>query len=459
MTDIALSLQNAISEGDYATSSRFIDWTMKKGALIDLVSGLEALEEATSHTTLELRDHVFYFLGMWDVYFAVQMSSTDVLKLLSINGVQERAQDFMVHYINNLLDRKDPRFDQFCVNIQTVSRGHYAILVPSILEQRTEELLNCEIQYLDEPPRLYCTADLLNTYYGQKIVAATHGQRSFDIVVDEKQFRIIRESLESTGLDIETMLEEIDSDNWDEYVRSRRNTRIKKYTRDEKESHHELASELAELHRVKSARSNIYSDDFNQQIAALQTIDSSKTQLCNDVLSDIAMNPSHSLRKRALNQLGKSGDLLTLDLLGDLMKNDASSAIRREAARAFSTLSSRAAGLKQLAPLPSSKPPSVDVSRINIVLNNLISRRMPATMIDEALHSFALQGGQGSGELLLRLFSHPDERIRGSIVRTTRTLDRESAAPIVRAALQDESVEIVKLAENELDSRWPDEVW
>ncbi|OLS30162.1 MAG: hypothetical protein ThorAB25_11590 [Candidatus Thorarchaeota archaeon AB_25] len=459
MPDIALNFQVAVNEGNYSTSSRLIDQALGDGTLLDLVLGLREIEEAASHITLERRDHIFSYLGMWDIYFAVQIPSIDVLELLHKHSVRENARTFMVDFIRDLVDRQDNRFDQFCINIQTISRGQYAVLVPSILEQRTEELLSCKIQFKDEAPRLYCTADLLETYYGRKIVAATHEHRSFDIIVNEDQYITIRESLASTGLDTEPMLVTIDSDKWDEYVKTRRSPRIHRSTKDDKKFQSDGSSELAVLHRVKSARSNIYSRDFNQQHNALITMNEARTQSCNDVLTDIATDPSHSLRNRALKQLGESGDMRTLDLLDDIMKNDGSTSIRKEAARAYSALTSRTAGLGLLSSLPATRPPAVDVSKINNILNTLLTKGMPTTMIDETLNSVALQGGSDSGEILLRLMGRPQEDIRLAIIKATRLLDKQSAALIIRAALKDDSPAIVSLAENEIDARWPDGVW
>jgi hypothetical protein len=432
---------------------------MNKGTILDLVVGLEALEESTSRTTLELRDHIFYFLGMWDIYFAVQIPSLDVLRILDINDVKERAQNFMVHYIRNLLDRKDTKFDQFCVNIESISRGHYAILVPSVLEQRTEELLNCKIQFQSGPPRLYCTADLLETYYGQKIVTATHGHRSFDIVVNKDQYATIRESLASSGLDTDSMLVEIDYDDWEEYVKKRRKPRIHQLSRKDRAADFSGSSELALLRRVKSARSNIYSRNFNQQHAALNAIIAAKTQLCNDVLMDVASDSAHKMRKRALKQLGESGDTITQDFLANMMKSDHDVSVRKEAARAYSFHSSIRSGIGLSSPPPATIPPVVDISKINVMLNTLIARGMPIAMIDETLHSVALQGGSESGEILLQLFGRPQETVRQAIVKATRLLDKESASLIIREALNDDSPKVVRLAENEIDSRWSDEVW
>lgn len=459
MTDIALSFQDAVTERNYSTSSQLIDQALRGGTILELVLGLEAIEEVGSPTTLELRDHIFYYLGMWDIYFAVQIPSTEIMKLVHRSDIRDRAQTFMVDFNRDILERKDNRFDQFCVNIQTISKGQYAVLLPSILEQRTEELLYCKIQFQEGPPPLYCTADLLETYYGRKIVTATHGNRSFDIVIDEDQYATIRESLASTGLDTESMLVRIDSDQWEEYVKKRRRPRIHQMLRDDKKSRYGGSTELAVLHRVKSARSNIYSRSFNQQHTALNAIIAARTQLCNDVLMDVASDPSHQMRKRALKQLGESGELITLDFLDDMMKNDGNMSIRKEAARAYSALASRKAGMGLGYPLPATKPPVVDISKINTILNTLIAKGMPTAMIDETLSSVALQGGSESAEILLRLFALPQESVRQAIVKATRLLEKQSAALIIRAALNDESLKIVSLAEHEIDSRWPDEVW
>ena len=459
MKDIALNFQVAVNERNYSTSSQLIDQALGEGTLPDLVLGLEEIEKAVSHITLERRDHIFSYLGMWDIYFAVQIPSINVLELLQKHDARNNAQTFMVDFIRDLIDRQDNRFDQFCVNIQTISRGQYAVLVPSILEQRTEELLSCKIQFKDETPRLYCTADLLGTYYGRKIITATHGNRSFDIVANEDQYGTIRKSLASTGLDTELMLMKIDSDKWDEYVKQRRSPRLHQSMRDDKVSQSDGSGELAVLHRVKSARSNIYSRNFNQQHTAFIAMNAARTQLCNDVLADIATDPSHSLRNRALKQLGESGDIHTLELLDDIMKNDGSTAIRKEASRAYSALASRTVGIGLISPAPSTKPPVVDISKINIILNSLLTKGMPTTMIDETLNSVALQGGSDSVEILLRLFSRPQENIRQAIVKATRLLDKQSAALIIRAALNDESQAIISLAEAEIDARWSDEVW
>ena len=447
-----------MEERNYSRSSHLIETASRTNVMSDLILGLEELEKQEHHVTLELRDHVFHYLGIWDIYFSVQIPSIYVLDILREHDVKEDPQSFMVNFVRSLLDSKDSRFDQFCINIQTISKGHYAILIPAILEQRIDELVNCKIQYKDETPRLYCVADLLDTYYGMRIVTAAHEYRLFDIVSDETQYSTIKESLAATGFDTDSMLVEIDPEEWDEYVKNRRRPRR---VQSESNYHHrfEESRELDMLHRVKSARSDIYSSDFNQQHKAMLAIIDAKTQLCNDILSDIASNPSHSLRNRAIKQLGEFGSHETLELLDDILKNDMTTSVRKEAARAYSTLTSQLAGMKLIAPLVKTKPPLVDVARMNSILNSLVAKGMPSTIIDETVDSVALQSSSNQAEILLRLLKSPHEVVRQAIVRSTRLLDKQDATLIIRDALEDKSPEVVRLAENEIDTRWSDDVW
>ncbi len=456
---MVLSFQVAVNERNYTSSTQIIDQALRDGTLLGLVSGLEEIEKTVPHITLAQRDHIFHYLGLWDIYFAVQMPSRNVLELLEGCAVHEDAQTFMVDFIRGLVDKQDERFDQFCIDIQTISKGQYAILIPSILERRTEELLSCKIQFKDTTPRLYCTADLLETYYGRKIVTAAHGHRTFDIVVSELQYDTIRDSLASTGLDTEPMLVKIDSAQWDEYVKKRRSSRTQQLMMYDRATQSDGSSEITVLHRVSSARSNIYSSDFNVQHTALMVIYDAKTQSCNDVLTNIATTPSHSLRTRALKQLGEFGDRDTLDLFDDILKNDKSESIRTVAARAYSELASRIAGMGFISPLPATKPPVVNIAKISMILNNLVAKGMPTTMMDETLNSVVLQGGSDSSEILLHLFESPHEEIRRAIIRVTKSMDKQSAASIIRVALNDESQEIVRMAEAEIDTRWSDGVW
>ena len=141
------------------------------------------------------------------------------------------------------------------------------------------------------------------------------------------------------------------------------------------------------------------------------------------------------------------------------MKTGVSESTRREAARAYSKLSSKFAGIDFSVPMRKSKPPTLDIAEINRTLNNLLSKKMPTIMIDEAINSVVLQGGSDSVDILLRLFNKPEISVRLSIVKATKLLDKESAALVIRTALEDESDEVIRLAESEIDTRWPDDVW
>jgi len=451
LTDLDIDIQKAIAERNYSASAYLFEHALQEGSLLKLTKKLEESNEAASLLTLEIRDHIFHYLGMWDIYFAVQIPSIDVLKILHENNIEKDAQVFMIDHIRGVLDTEDCRFDQFCVDVETISRGQYAILVPSILEQRATEFENCKIQFRKDPTPLYCTADLLKTYYGKKIVSATHNRISFDIVVGAELFSIIENSLLSAGLDIVSMLEEIDYDSWDDFVSTK-----KRIIHQNSE-----AGELSVLRRVISARSNIYADNFRQQLTALNAIVLAKTQLCNDILMALVSDDSHQIRRRVLKHLGESGDSAVMEFLAGVMKNDDDESIRNEAARAYSMLisSSQFSNIDHTMPPPSKKTPPLIISEINRILNDLITKGMPSTMIDDTLAAIAIQGGSDAIDILTSLLAKPQVIVRMSVVKASQSLENTDAALIIRAALDDDSLHVVALAEKELDTRWPDAVW
>ena len=85
MTDLELEIQKAIVERNYSASAYLLDRALHEGSLLKLVTKLEEIEEKASLLTLEIRDHIFHYLGMWDIYFAVQIPTADVLQILHEN--------------------------------------------------------------------------------------------------------------------------------------------------------------------------------------------------------------------------------------------------------------------------------------------------------------------------------------------------------------------------------------
>ena len=439
----------AISDRNFPASSRVLDRARKDNQVVEAVDLLEAEYDSSPHHTLELRDHVTYYLGMWDVYFAVQIPPGNMLRLLT-DDIERDVQVSMIHFVKRLLDERDSRFNQFYASVDTISRGQYAVLLPQILTLRTEELENCVIHCRRGSEPLYCTVNLLQTYYGQKIVSAISKDEIFETVVSEKTFGIIAESLKTAGLDVSKMLVGVDSPEWDDIVCKLGKT----------ESHPEESKELRTLRRVHAARSEIFLDSFRKQAAALDTILNAKTQLCNDVLMMVASDSGHDMRLRALKGLGDNGDSSTLEFLSGML-NDGEPAIRNVVARAISTLASHSkwSSIDQKIPQSNLKAPRLDISKINRILTTLVAKGMPIAMIEDTLIAVTTQGGRNAVDILTRLLAKPDVSIRKAVIKSSRLLERDAAASIIRTALDDESSEVVAMAEEELNSRWPDEVW
>jgi hypothetical protein len=449
VTDLSQEIQHAISDRNFPASSHLLNHVRKANLITEVADTLEEDYNSLSYHTLELRDHISYYLGMWDVYFAVQISSLDMLRLLK-DDMSIDPQTFMIEFTRRLLDSLDPRFDQFYASVETISKGQYAVLLPQILAHRTEELENCTIFYKREPTPLYCTANLLRTYYGEKIISATLSDQVFESVVGEKAFSLIERALISAGLDISKMLVEVNSEDWEDII-----CRVIKI-----ESPPEESKELRTLHRVYAARSEIFLNSFRKQAAALDTILNSKTQLCNDTLMTVAADRKHEMRLRAVKGLGDIGSTAALEFLSGML-NDSDSSIRGVAARALSILASHSkwSTVDHKIPATTSKTPALDISKISRILNTMIAKEMPVAMIEDTLTAVANQDGRNAANILTRLLTKPQISVKKAVIKTSQLLAREYAAPVIRKALDDDSPEVVALAEKELNTRWPDEVW
>jgi hypothetical protein len=208
-------LKQAILERNFPASRHLLERARREAKMASIADLLEEEYEESQHHTLELRDHVTSYLGIWDVYFAVQLTSIQMLRLLAEDKSADAAV-FMLNHIRSLLEQGDPLFDQFFVSVETISRGPFAVLLPEILTRRSEELENCIIYYRTGSNPLYCTASLLRTYYGRKIVSAILDDKVFNSVVSENVFMKIEESLISAGMDPSKMLVSVSPKDWED---------------------------------------------------------------------------------------------------------------------------------------------------------------------------------------------------------------------------------------------------
>jgi hypothetical protein len=449
LTGLVDDFRQAVIERNFHSSRHLLERAKRNGQIPLIAKAIEQDYEVSQHHTLEMRDHVTYYLGLWDVYFAVQISSIELLHLIQENG-QRDAAVFMLNFVKALLEENDPRFDQFYVAVEIISKGPYAVLLPDILTKRSDELENCVIYYRTGDRPLYCTANLLRTYYGRKIVSAILDDSVFNSVVTQNSFTKIEESLTLAGIDVSRMLTPVDPEDWEDTI-----CRVNIIDTSPEES-----KELGTLHRVFASRTELFLESFRKQAAALETIQNSKTHLCNDVLVIVAADSKHEMQLRALKTLGETGDSATLEFLSKMIRVD-DPAVRNVAARAFSVLSShsRWSSAGHAFPLVEQQQSLLDISKVNRILNTLLAKKMPTEMIEDTLVAIASQGGKSAMNILIRLLSKPQISVQLAVIKATRSLEKSKAALVIRTALKSDNSELVSFAEREIDNRWPDEVW
>ena len=450
MTDISKDLHLAIEKKNFAASGQILDKILQEDHIGEVVDYFENLNAEATHFTLELRDHVMYFLGLWDLYFAVKIPSNELLSIMQENYSQDDIDILTMDFIRDLIEKNDERLDQSNIDIEKISKSQYAVILPQILTGRYEELESCIIPFQDGNSPHYCIANLMKTYYGKKILSATLSEKQLDVVVGKSVFSKIIDSLSSAGLETSSMLRSTTEKEWEELL-----CKIKESRPSEIESR-----EIRLLNRVNIARNEIFLDSFRKQVAAMDTILSAKTQICNDVLMVIAADKENPMRRRAINALGQTGNSATMEFLSNLL-DDSDSGARIEATRAYSILASEInwPGIKKIIHKPARKTPLLDIAKINHVLNTLLAKNMPTAIIEDTLTAVASQGGPHACEILEKLLTKPQPQVRLAVIKASRLLDLEDAAIIIREALNDDDPAVVDLAEKEIDKRWPDNVW
>lgn len=450
MTNVGTELHDAIQAKNYSASSTLLNKIIEDNLVDKVAVQFGEQDTQDSHPTLEFRDHALYFMGLWELYFAIEIPSIELLVDIQERRNENDTEIVSIELIREWIEDNDARLNQSFIDLEAISRTRFAVLLPQILTQRSEELENCVIPFRTTPNEQYCIVNLLKTYYGKKIATAALSDSNIDTVVGKKTFGKLYRNLESAGLNVGLMLEEYDSVKWNEIIcniTEQHESNIK-------------SRELRLLHRVRTARFEIFLSSFRKQVAALDTILNSKTQVCNDVLMRIASDVTNPMRRRAINALGTTGDSTTMEFLSRFM-NDRDDGVKVEATRAFSLLASQSkwSGIQHKITPISQKVPLLDIAKINQVLNTLIAKNMPPALVDDTLTAVALQGNQYAIDILERLLNKPQSQIRMAVVRSTRRLEKDAAARIIKAALDDDDPEVVRLAEKEIENRWSDDVW
>ncbi|RLI54961.1 MAG: hypothetical protein DRP09_11270 [Candidatus Thorarchaeota archaeon] len=461
MSSLWDDLLRSVKRYDFVASRKVLDRALAEDKAQDLAQSIQERLQDGQLGDLRYRDHVFRYFGLDEVYFALRMTSNELLHKLSYaqNSAEGRQDAFDL--VVAAARQGDPTVWLNAIDVEQISSSEFAVLLPIVLEKRIEELKDLHIycSLRDARPRVmrYLVDELMETYYGMRIVIAAQEGRKPETVVGSSAYSRIRDALETLGLDTQSMLVEIPGHQWQSFVNDRVRFRY---------SPKEPSLELV---RVEDVFIRIHLAETGSERAVvdlLNLIESTGTSVCNKTLCDFATTRFHrvstDLRTRVLRILGERGDRSVSDRLAALLTTS-DVAVRRATAKALSAIESRIAWvMKPETPLTvgyiNREALSHDLARVvKRLMENV--RESDHTTIRDALLSLAEVGGPETSRLLQGMMRNPERILRFNVVAASGRLPREDAADIIKLALNDEDEEVRSAAMREIERRWSDDTW
>jgi hypothetical protein len=242
--DLTLSLEkrllNAIGNSDYNASSVVLEEILFEGRLDEITQPLHRLID--HEPDLRVRDHVAFFLSIEPIYCSLEVPSYALLNIVKDSRDRYHAAQDLFEYVRELVDSRDPLFNQKTLRIEKTAATAYSVITPEILYQRIQEMEDCMV-LCTMPPALhkgkpkYHIGMLLNTKYGESII------RSFPTIdnqpiVGETVWKEIEAALLEVGFD--PKYREIPYEDWYDHVKSLENSEPKKKSKYDQQSEREI---------------------------------------------------------------------------------------------------------------------------------------------------------------------------------------------------------------------------
>ena len=451
----------ALDNFDFIESRRIIDDVLRNDKGIDFSLYMKQRAEVQSEKDLRYRDHVFKYFHLEDVYFALRMTSYEILSKLSYVQTSEEGRQDAFDLVITAAKAGDPTVRLNALDVEQIYNTEYAVLLPFVLTHRQEELTSIKIPFSlrTRAPRTmrYLIDELVETYYGLKIAVAAQEHQTLEVLVGSTVFAKIEAALTSMGIDLTDLLVEVHDDDWLKFVSDRQRFAYRP------------GEKSVELDTVRELFLSGQLIDVGNEAATRGVIDlvsNTKTATFNHILKRLASERSSrsnpSIQLRCLELLGERGDESDREFLAGLLLGDSTKRVRDASAKALSMLESRIAwrskpSAPRVEPYINRDPISQDLASIVKELMGNV-RKSNLSMISDALFSLASVGGQNATSLLTELVSHPEPIIRFNVVRAARRLSRQDAFQIIKKALDDENSMVSNAALVQLEERWPDHV-
>jgi len=447
-----------IERGDYVSAFACLDNLLTEGTLKDFSRRLERIIEWDgSLSKLKIRDCVADYLDFGPVYFALLRPSYEILGWVASASSRAEAQCFLADIVIELVKDEHFSMDLSFIEIDALTETRYVVLIPYVLSKRSEELGSCRILHSQFSVNnnmiiRYCLTDLLRTHYGRKILAAFKFDTDYP-VLGKRDFQRLSEALQSFGLDVGSMLIEVNENEWPNLVIE--NVRLL-------ERYYKSSNELWLLYRTYLAMIELGSDNEKVRRESLRFLVSVGTKHCNDALPSIIANDTTALRINAIGLLEQTHDINKVDFLCEQI-SETQGSVKRSIYKAISTIESAQyfmpAGIPPAVPRESKEPlPSEITERYRVALDQLTRATSSAARID-AVKSLSAVQVPGIESYLCRLMHDEDYKVRLAVLNASLDLPKDQAVNIIKIGLGDEDPAVEDKAMKIMEERWPDSYW
>ncbi len=462
VTESVAAFLISIDYGDYVAAFSFLDNMLASGQAEQFSVKLERIIELDgrfSQYQLKFRDLIADYLGFGGIYFGLQIPSYSILEMVSSARSQVEAQAMLLDIVLELVEKGDSQINHSLIEVETLKKSPYIVLIPYVLSERVDELKSAKIYYSiftsgSSKNYRYCLTDILTTHYGRKITNAFKFDTHYPIV-RKQDFLKLQEILQSFEHDVESSLVEVSVEEWPNLV-----TRKVRMVEQEFLS----STELWLLYQTYLAMINLESDDKHVVRDALQKIEVSRTKYCSDALVTLAATGTTDLQLPAIDLLVNSPDYSQIESLGNLIPKT-TGAVRKSLIKAVSAIESAQYFVPKTPPqnkireipAPTPKDPEVIVNYL-AALDQLSRSSSSDARIDAARALSTIQV-VGVETHLRRLMFDEDPRVRVAVLEASQNLPKNQAVDLIRQGLQDVDQSVENRAMQLFEERWPDNYW
>jgi hypothetical protein len=445
----------AVKIQDLRLSLRVLSESLTNRSLNAFADELREYHDSSTTFNLAVRDHIAGFLDFWPVYFALKLPSHEILLKVSDLDSLVVARIKLLDFVRGLVEIKDDKIIFSQVDTQTASRGHYSLLLPSILERRTTLFDTFSIPFLSDSYRSrYFIGHLSSTSYGQDLLD-TIGIPIDQLVIGEKKWTVLEKALNTFSITPSERLIEIDEQDWVKLINEFPGLGGK-YS----------SGELQQVDSLWKSLRSLKSPDTETRSSALKAILETKSLTAVPQIAPLIREGPLFERYLVIEALSEVGGPEAESLLGDLLQDD-DPVTRNKAARALAFFASKEfttpadvffkeQGLSQTA--VKIKALAEEGVKESIDYLQVLSKHQSRYVKLEVVSTLKAMNSTRGNCILRDMQQDPDASIRLEIVKAAKSIERKDAYDLLKTAIQDCNPQVQSLAKEVAAELWPDEI-